>query len=110
MMRPLVLLTGGRGMLGAAIHRANDRAGAPLKLLAPPRSELDLNDGADVDAYVKKAKPDIIIHAAAKVGGIAANIADPSAFLANNIKINLSVINAAFANDVPQLLNIGSSC
>lgn len=110
MTLPLVLLTGGRGMLGAAIQRANDRAGSPLTLIAPPRSELDLNDGAEVDTYVKKVKPDLIIHAAAKVGGIAANIADPSAFLADNIRINLAVIGAAFANDVPQLLNIGSSC
>lgn len=97
-------------MLGAAIVRANEAAGRPVELLTPTRKDLDLTDRSAVATFIDEYGPDTVIHAAAKVGGIAANIADPVGFLTNNLALNLSVIQAAAAGRVGRFLNIGSSC
>jgi len=102
------LLTGGSGMLGSALRRLN--VGDSLEIVAPTRSELDLTDAAAVRAYLARDRFDLVVHAAAKVGGISANIADPAGFLQENIALNLAVIGGAAEAGVPQLLNIGSSC
>lgn len=105
-----ILLTGGGGMLGAAIQRLNSASSEPLALFAPARGELDCADQSAVAAYFRRHRFDMVIHAAAKVGGIGANIADPVGFLTENLALNLSVIGAAAETGVPQLINIGSSC
>ncbi|MDO5631722.1 MAG: NAD-dependent epimerase/dehydratase family protein [Paracoccus sp. (in: a-proteobacteria)] len=101
-----VWLTGGNGLLGRAIRR---QAGG-VTLLAPSRAELDLTDRAAVAAWLAANPVDAVIHAAARVGGIAANIADPAGFLTDNLRMNDAVITGADAAGVGRLLFIGSSC
>ena len=79
-------------------------------VLSPSSSELDLLDYNSVDAYLKINKPDFIIHAAGKVGGIQANIAEPVNFLVDNIDMGRNIIMAAKNNSIKNLLNLSSSC
>jgi GDP-L-fucose synthase len=105
-----VLLTGGSGMLGQAIRRLQPYIAKEIKILAPPRHELDLRDPQSVTHYFKVHSCDAVIHTAAKVGGIQANIADPVEFMTDNILISTHVIDAARAAGVTRLINLGSSC
>lgn len=103
-----VLLTGGAGMVGRNIREhAGTRA---WQLMAPRRAELDLERGDVVQAFMRDARPQVVIHAAGLVGGIHANIARPVDFLVRNVDIGRNVILAAQACGVPQLINLGSSC
>lgn len=101
-----VFLTGVRGMVGRNLV---DKAPPAIRIVAPTRRTLDLEDSAAVEREVRNAKPDLIIHAAGRVGGIQANIAEPAAFLADNIRIGLNVLQAGDRLGVP-VLNIASSC
>ena len=83
---------------------------AEWEVLAPGRAELDLMDRAAVDAYMATHQPDLIIHAAGKVGGIRANMAEPVEFLDQNVMIGRNVIMAARATGVKRLINLGSTC
>lgn len=103
-----VLLTGSRGMVGRNILEGiNSR---DYSFLTPPRNELDLLNINNVNEYIKKNKPDIVIHAAGIVGGIEANIKNPVKFLHDNSLMGLNIINSALVNDVPKFINIASSC
>jgi len=95
-------------MVGTNIleHPMADR----YEILAPSSKELDLTNAADTQHYINEAKPDVIIHAAGRVGGIQANIADPVDFLVTNTDIGRNVILAAYKAVVPQLINLASSC
>lgn len=103
-----ILLTGGRGMVGRNI--LEHQGCAAHNFAAPTRAELDLRDREAVRRYVAALRPDLIIHAAGKVGGIQANIADPVAFLAENLSIGINVVEAAIEAGTPRFLNIASSC
>ena len=104
-----VLLTGGRGMVGRAVAQAlSDRA--DVTLLTPTRQELDLLDGVATRAWLGREKPDVVVHAAGRVGGISDNIAAPMGFLRDNTTLGLNVIGGAIDAGVPALLNVGSSC
>jgi GDP-L-fucose synthase len=105
-----VFLTGASGMLGSAIRRLNESSGGALDICAPRRAELNLADQAAVGRYMERGRFDLVVHAAAKVGGIGANIADPAGFLTENLALNLAVIDSAVKTGVQRLLNIGSSC
>jgi GDP-L-fucose synthase len=103
-----ILLTGSTGMVGRNLLTNNEFI--KCDLLIPQRSELDLTDyNATVD-FIRTNQPDLIVHAAAKVGGIAANISEPTDFLTVNLDISKNVILAAKECLVTKLLNIGSSC
>ena len=102
-------VAGARGMAGSAICRALERAGYH-QLLTASRSELDLLDGAAVDAWFAKHQPTVVVLAAAKVGGIAANSSYPADFLLDNLKIQTNVIETAWRSGVRRLLFLGSSC
>lgn len=80
------------------------------EILAPSSKELDLTNTADTQHYINEAKPDVIIHAAGRVGGIQANIANPVDFLVTNTDIGRNVILGAYKAGVPQLINLASSC
>lgn len=80
------------------------------EILAPSSKELDLTHSTDTQHYINEAKPDVIIHAAGRVGGIQANIANPVDFLVTNTDIGRNVILAAYKAGVPQLINLASSC
>ena len=77
---------------------------------APSRSELDLRNKPEVLKYLQAKKPDLIIHAAGKVGGIKANIENPYDFLLENLEIGTNLISAAKEAGIKHLLNLGSSC
>ncbi|NCF88732.1 MAG: NAD-dependent epimerase/dehydratase family protein [Verrucomicrobiaceae bacterium] len=104
-----ILLTGGRGMVGRALTRALRKAGNQ-SILSPTRAELDLCNQAAVESYIGEACPDIIIIAAAKVGGIYANSTYPADFLYDNLAIAAHTIHAAHKAGVKRLLFLGSSC
>lgn len=107
--RPMrVLLTGGSGLLGRSLLRA--AAGAAVEMLAPARCDLALTDRGAVALWCRDERIDAVIHAAARVGGIQANIDDPSGFLADNIRLNDGVIMGAHQAGVGRLIFVGSSC
>ncbi len=103
-----VFLTGGGGMVGRAIQE--DPAAEHHQIIAPRRADLDLMDRGAVNAAVAEAQPDLIIHAAGRVGGIQANMAHKAGFLTDNLDMGVNVVKAALAAGVPRLINLGSSC
>jgi len=105
-----IFLTGGGGMLGHAIRAAVEAKRPDVDLVAPRREQVDLADSAATYRFIGEGGFDLVIHAAGKVGGIAANIAEPTAFLLENATINTNVLGASLSSGVPGLLNIGSSC
>ncbi len=106
--RGRMLLTGGRGMVGCNI-RAHDRA-AEWDILAPSSDDLDLIDAGATAAYIADHAPDIVVHAAGRVGGIQANMRNPVAFLDINTIIGRNVIMGARSAGVPRLINLASTC
>jgi GDP-L-fucose synthase len=104
-----IFVAGHRGMAGAAICRALQRAGYS-NLLTVSREELDLLDGPAVQRWFTESKPVVVVLAAAKVGGIEANNSYPADFLLENLKIQTHVIEAAWCSGVRRLLFLGSSC
>ncbi len=108
-----IFLAGHRGMVGSAILRqfeTRKQAGAAIEVLTRSRAELDLTDQGAVRAFMSDARPDVVILAAAKVGGILANNNYPADFLYENLMIEANVIHQAFAAGVQRLLFLGSSC
>lgn len=96
-------------MLGSALARTFSQTGAHH--VAPvSRANFDLRSRVDFEAYLKKFKPDLVVHAAAKVGGIQANISDPVYFLSDNLQMDTNVIITSLENGVDNFLYIGSSC
>ena len=79
-------------------------------ILSPDSKELNLLNYLDVDKYIKINKPDFVIHAAGKVGGIQANMSQPVSFLIENMDMGRNVIMASKNNEVKQLINLSSSC
>lgn len=79
-------------------------------VLAPRRSELDLSNFEAVTEYLDKHRPDMVIHAAGKVGGIQANIREPVRFLVENLEMGKNILLASHQTGIKQLLNLGSSC
>ena len=104
-----IFVAGHRGMAGSAICRALERQGF-TNLLTADRSSLDLSNGQTVSTWFQQQKPDVVVVAAAKVGGIFANSTYPADFLLDNLKIQLNVIEAAWQQGVRRLLFLGSSC
>ncbi len=100
-------------MVGGAILRqlqARQDAGEALELVTRTRAALDLTDQASVRDFMRSEVPDVVILAAAKVGGIMANKSYPAEFIYENLMIECNVIHQAHAAGVQQLLQLGSSC
>jgi len=106
--KPRLFLTGGGGMVGRNIQ--DHAAAADWEILAPRSGELDLTDAGAVAAYLEAHKPDLVIHAAGRVGGIQANMANPVAFLDENLAMGRNVIMGARAAGVTRLINLASTC
>jgi GDP-L-fucose synthase len=102
------LVAGQEGMVGRALTRALRARGVPL--ISAPRADFDLRDQAAVHRLFDAARPDLVLLAAARVGGIAANIAAPADFILDNLLIQTHVIEAALRFGVTRLLFLGSSC
>ena len=106
-------VAGHRGMVGSAIVRqleARQAQGEALSIVTRTHAELDLRDQAAVAAFFAAEKPDVVILAAAKVGGIHANNTYPAEFLYDNLMMEANVIHQAYRNGVNRLLFLGSSC
>lgn len=104
-----IFVAGHRGLVGRAIVRKLNADGF-TNLVVADRKEVDLANEAAVAAFFEREKPDIVVLAAAKVGGIKANNDYPVEFLLDNVRLQNNVISSAHAHDVRKLLFLGSSC
>ena len=109
-----IFIAGSNGMVGSAIKRAYllkmKQFRYEVQLLTPSRNELDLTSYEKVDSWFSNHKPDLVIIAAAKVGGILANYKYPYEFILNNLKMQTNLIEISFRHKVEKLLFLGSSC
>lgn len=108
-LRSSIYIAGHRGLVGSAIVRKLKSSGYE-NLVTRTHSELDLTRQADVEAFFEKVKPEYVVLAAAKVGGIMANNTYPAEFIQQNLAIQLNVIHQAWRSGVKRLLFLGSSC
>ena len=104
-----IYVAGHRGLVGSAIWRELQRRGF-TNLIGRSHAELDLLDGAAVRHFYEKEKPEYVVDAAAKVGGILANDRHPAEFLFQNLQIQNNLIHGAYQAKVRKLLFLGSSC
>ena len=104
-----IYIAGHRGMVGSACYRALNSAGY-RNIIGKTSKELDLRHQKSVDDFFKTEKPDVIIDAAAKVGGILANDSYPYEFLMDNMLIQNNLIRSAHENAVEKFIFLGSSC
>ncbi|ETX26918.1 GDP-L-fucose synthase [Roseivivax isoporae] len=104
-----IYVAGHRGMVGGAILRRLEARGTDT-LVTRTSAELDLTDQAAVRAFFREERPDAVILAAARVGGIQANNTYPAQFIHENLMIECNVIHEAYASGVTRLLQLGSSC
>ena len=104
-----IYIAGHSGLVGSAIVRQLESRGF-TNLLMRTHKELDLTNQAQVQNFFQQEKPDYVILAAAKVGGIHANNTYPADFIYQNIMIEANVINSAYENEVKRLLFLGSTC
>jgi len=104
-----IFIAGHQGMVGTALknYLINNNV---KKIITASRKEVDLQVDRQVENFIKKNKPDIIINCAGKVGGILANSTYPTEFLYENIFIQTNLIKSAYKNKVKHFLNLGSSC
>jgi GDP-L-fucose synthase len=108
-LKDKVYIAGHRGLVGSAIVRQLESRGF-TNLLMRTHKELDLTNQAQVQNFFQQEKPDYVILAAAKVGGIHANNTYPADFIYQNMMIEANVINSAYENKVKRLLFLGSTC
>ncbi|KZY01784.1 MULTISPECIES: GDP-L-fucose synthase [unclassified Sulfitobacter] len=104
-----IYLAGHRGMVGGAILRQLQARGE-TNIVTRTHAELDLTDQGAVRAFMQAERPDVVILAAAKVGGILANNSYPADFIYDNLMIEANVTHQAYAAGVTRLLQLGSSC
>ena len=109
-----IFVAGSRGMAGSAIVRALRRMKygeiAGGRILTPSRKELDLMNEVEVKSWFEIEKPEVVVLAAATVGGIDANKSRPAEFILENLKIQTNVIETAWQQGAKRLLFLGSSC
>ena len=104
-----IYLAGHRGLVGSAVMRRLE-AGGYTNIITRTHSELDLTRQADVEAFFEAERPEVVILAAARVGGILANDTYKAEFIYQNLQIASNVIHAAWKTGTEKLLNLGSSC
>ncbi|TWD83293.1 GDP-L-fucose synthase [Kribbella amoyensis] len=107
--RSVVYVAGHRGLVGSAVRRRLEAAGFS-RLIGATSAELDLRDRDATFAFLAEHRPDVVIDAAARVGGILANRDHPTEFLSDNLRIQVNLMDAALAVRTPRLLFLGSSC
>lgn len=105
-----IYIAGHRGMVGSAIWRYFDSSNQEVDLLGRSSKELDLCNQAAVADFIGSEKPDVIIDAAARVGGILANNDYPYQFLMENMQIQNNLISASVENNIEKFVFLGSSC
>ena len=108
MSKKTILLTGSGGMVGKNL--LEHPSISSYDIISPSSNELDLRDFEKVEKYLLKCKPEMIIHAAGKVGGIQANLREPVKFLVDNLDMGRNIVMGAYKLGIKKLINIGSSC
>ena len=113
-MQPLdrnkkIYVAGHKGLVGSALIRKLKKEGF-TNIITRTHEELDLTRQAEVEAFFEEEKPEYVILAAAKVGGIHANDTYPADFIMENLQIECNVIDSSYKNQVKKLLFLGSSC
>ena len=104
-----IFIAGHSGMVGSSLCRTLEGRGY-THIITKKREELDLTNALQVNQFLSHERPDVIIIAAAKVGGIWANQSHPAEFLHDNLAIAHNLIHGAFSHKVPRVLFLGSSC
>jgi GDP-L-fucose synthase len=104
-----IYVAGHRGLVGSAIVRQIELQGIH-EWCGESRAQVDLLDSQQVQQYIRQEKPEIVVIAAARVGGISANSAYPVEFLSENLRIMVNILDACHESDVSRLLYLGSSC
>jgi len=104
-----IYIAGHNGMVGSAIVRLLQKKGFD-NLITRNSKDLDLRDNHQVDVFFKLKKPEFVFLAAAKVGGIQANINEPASFLYDNLMIHTNIIHQSYLHNVKKILVLGSSC
>ncbi len=104
-----IYVAGHRGMVGSAIIRMLESTGF-MNIITANSNELDLRESRDVNVFFENHKPELVILAAAKVGGISANIRNPGTFLYDNLMIQNNVIHASLKHGSNNFIFLGSSC
>jgi GDP-L-fucose synthase len=104
-----IFVAGHRGMVGSAVVRALEKKGG-FQILTRTRAELDLTDSGAVTKWFQKEKPDQVIDAAARVGGILENSKRPVEFLLENLRMQNNLMESAFGSGCRKFLFLGSSC
>lgn len=104
-----VFVAGHRGMVGQAVVRRLKKCD-DVQLITATRSELDLTNQASVDDFFAEQRPDVVVFAAAKVGGIHANMTYPVEFMMDNLLMSVNVARSSYESGVKRLLYLGSTC
>jgi GDP-L-fucose synthase len=104
-----VFVAGARGLVGSAVRRHLAREGF-TDVVGPGSAELDLRERRAVFDWFAATRPEVVVLAAARVGGIRANATHPAEFLSDNLRIQVNVLDAALEQGVERLLFLGSSC
>lgn len=103
-------VAGHKGMVGSSIIRLLIKKYPLIKIFTSNKSDLNLINQSQVSAFINKKKPDLVIIAAAKVGGIFKNLTYPAEFLYENLMIQNNIIHACYNNNISKVLFLGSSC
>lgn len=110
MKKNKILIFGSNGLVGKSLNRILSNSDKVAELIPSNRSDTDLFSLEETKKTIEKVKPNIIINAAAKVGGIYANNTKRSDFIIENLKINLNILEASIPYQDIQIINLGSSC
>ena len=105
-----VLVLGGNGLVGSAVCRILDGSTKIDKLFKSTRNDTNLFSIEETKKLISDVKPDVLINAAAKVGGIYANDTQRTSFIIDNLKINMNILESCISNNKIKILNLGSSC
>ena len=105
-----VIIFGSNGLVGSSISRILENSAKVDQIIKSNRSELDLFKKDDVEEFIKDYQPNVIINAAARVGGINANNTHRTEFIIENLKINMNILESIVDYPNVKVINLGSSC
>tara|TARA_B100001029_G_scaffold179889_1_gene192204 strand:- start:26579 stop:27511 length:933 start_codon:yes stop_codon:yes gene_type:complete len=105
-----VLVLGSNGLVGSSICRVLSESKKVVELIPSTRKDTDLFSFQETKKLIRDVSPDILINAAAKVGGILANNTERTSFIIENLKINMNVLESCVENNNIKIINLGSSC
>ena len=105
-----ILLFGSNGLVGSSLNRVLSESGKVTELIPSTRKDTNLFNFEETQDTIKQTKPDVLINAAAKVGGIVANNSLRTEFILENLKINMNILEASIPFPEIKIINLGSSC